>query len=92
DAPSTQENYVQQEMGYRVARRHTERLRRWAFMCSFLVPWCIAAFTIEMDPWTRTLGAFIAVVIMMGGTLIERWLFFAEAKHTAALYYGAPEA
>ena len=21
--------------------------------------------------------------------LVERWLFFAEAKHTAALYYGA---
>jgi DMSO reductase anchor subunit len=25
----------------------------------------------------------------MFGTLIERWLFFAEARHTVALYYGA---
>ena len=24
------------------------------------------------------------------GTLIERWLFFAEAQHTVTLYYGAP--
>jgi DMSO reductase anchor subunit len=23
------------------------------------------------------------------GVLIERWLFFAEAKHTVTLYYGA---
>ena len=23
------------------------------------------------------------------GTLTERWLFFAEARHTVTLYYGA---
>jgi DMSO reductase anchor subunit len=91
DAPNTQENYVQQEMGYRVARRHSERLRRWAFMNSFLLPWCIAAFTVEMDPWIKTSAAFIAVALMTGGTLVERWLFFAEAKHTASLYYGAAD-
>ena len=26
------------------------------------------------------------------GVLVERWLFFAEAKHTVSLYYGADEA
>jgi DMSO reductase anchor subunit len=26
---------------------------------------------------------------VMGGVMIERWLFFAEAKHTTMLYYGA---
>ena len=26
------------------------------------------------------------------GVLIERWLFFAEAKHVVTLYYGAPDA
>ena len=26
------------------------------------------------------------------GVLIERWLFFAEAKHVMPLYYGAPDA
>jgi len=25
----------------------------------------------------------------MVGVLIERWLFFAEAKHAVTLYYGA---
>ena len=29
---------------------------------------------------------------MMAGALIERWLFFAEAKHTTMLYYGAQDA
>jgi DMSO reductase anchor subunit len=26
------------------------------------------------------------------GVLVERWLFFAEAKHTVTLYYGASAA
>ena len=30
----------------------------------------------------------LAALIMAVGTLIERWLFFAEAKHTVTLYYG----
>jgi sulfite dehydrogenase (quinone) subunit SoeC len=26
------------------------------------------------------------------GLVVERWLFFAEAKHTVTLYYGADAA
>ena len=36
--------------------------------------------------------AMLAVILGMGGVLIERWLFFAEAKHTVMLYYGTPAA
>jgi DMSO reductase anchor subunit len=31
----------------------------------------------------------MAALLMMGGLVVERWLFFAEAKHTVMLYYGA---
>ena len=31
----------------------------------------------------------LAVLTAMTGALVERWLFFAEAKHTVTLYYGA---
>ena len=58
-------------------------------MGSFLIPWCIAAFTVDADPWLKIPGAIVAVIVMMAGVMIERWLFFAEAKHTAMLYYGA---
>lgn len=91
DAPNTQENYVQQEMGFKIARKHREKLRRWAFMNSFLIPWCTAAFTVDADPWIKIPGAIVAVIIMMGGVMVERWLFFAEAKHTTMLYYGAED-
>jgi len=34
----------------------------------------------------------IAILFSSFGTIIERWLFFAEAKHVAMLYYGANKA
>ncbi len=39
-----------------------------------------------------TSGAVLAALIAVPGLAIERWLFFAEAKHTVTLYYGAEEA
>ncbi|TIL56291.1 MAG: dimethyl sulfoxide reductase anchor subunit, partial [Mesorhizobium sp.] len=30
----------------------------------------------------------IAALLQLAGMLVERWLFFAEAKHTVTLYYG----
>jgi DMSO reductase anchor subunit len=35
------------------------------------------------------LAAAVAVVSAGLGLVVERWLFFAEAKHTVMLYYGA---
>ena len=50
-----------------------------------------AQFTVELEPWIRLPSAIAAMIIATAGTLIERWLFFAEAKHTVSLYYGAPD-
>ncbi len=51
-------------------------------------------------PWPRsrrrpTAGAALALLVLalaMAGVAIERWLFFAEAKHTVMVYYGAATA
>ena len=39
--------------------------------------------------WPATACALLAAAAAMVGVLVERWLFFAEAKHTVTLYYGA---
>jgi len=31
----------------------------------------------------------VAALVHLVGVMVERWLFFAEAKHTVTLYYGA---
>jgi DMSO reductase anchor subunit len=36
--------------------------------------------------------AFLALVTGLAGSLLQRWLFFAEATHKVTLYYGAKAA
>tara|TARA_Y100001936_G_scaffold253702_1_gene320224 strand:- start:28272 stop:29150 length:879 start_codon:yes stop_codon:yes gene_type:complete len=91
DSPNTQENYIQQEMGFKIARKHAVKLRRWAFLTFFLIPYCLALMTVEAEAWLKIPAAILAVGFVMVGTMIERWLFFAEAKHTVMLYYGAED-
>jgi DMSO reductase anchor subunit len=35
--------------------------------------------------------AFLAALSAMAGVLVERWLFFAQARHAVTLYYGSSE-
>jgi DMSO reductase anchor subunit len=37
-------------------------------------------------------AAWLAVSLAGTGTLVERWLFFAEAEHVSMLYYGVSRA
>lgn len=88
EPPHTQENFVMREMGYSVARKHAEKLRRLALLLLFAVPaLCLVLITLT-DPFTSPPLTFIAVLSMAAGLLAERWLFFAEARHVAMAYYG----
>jgi len=92
DPPHTQDNYLLTEMGYRVARKHADKLRRLAVVFGVLLPLAllpVAAVTSGMAAVAFVLAAAISGSV---GTVIERWLFFAEAQHTVTLYYGAKAA
>lgn len=89
DPPHTEENYLQKEMGYRVARKHVGKLRRLAVAGGFVAPLALIAVASAVTGWIGAILPLIAVLSMMGGLVVERWLFFAEAKHTVMLYYGA---
>lgn len=81
--PHTSENYLQKEMGFVVARRHAMKLRIIAVSLGGLVPFgCLVFGHLS----TLVLGS--AVIFHMVGIFVERWLFFAEAKHIVTLYYG----
>ena len=67
------------------------RLRIIAFFAYFLVPMVLGLTTMTAGKWIAVPVSFLAVLSGMVGTVIERWLFFAEAKHVAALYYGADD-
>jgi DMSO reductase anchor subunit len=86
--PHTNENYVLREMGYRVARKHAVRLRGIAQLLAFAAPAAILLVGFAVGGWAATVFFVLAAFIQIAGMLVERWLFFAEAKHVATLYYG----
>ena len=81
--PHTSENYLQKEMGFVVARKHALKLRVLSFLSGGLIP-LVLLICYPSSP--VILG--LALIFHFVGVLIERWLFFAEAKHVVSLYYG----
>jgi sulfite dehydrogenase (quinone) subunit SoeC len=88
-APHTEENYLLKEMGYKVARKHAQKLRLLALALGFTLPAVLAFLALEVPGWLAVVLLALATLGNMAGTLTERWLFFAEARHTVTLYYGA---
>jgi len=88
EVPHTAQNFVMKEMGYSVARRHAERLRRlvMALLAAAII---LSLLTLVFLP---VLVAILAALAALASAIIERWLFFAEAQHVVSLYYGAQRA
>ena len=90
DGPTTSETFIMREMGFVIARKHIRRLRLIAILTLSIIP-ISAVYLIAQDPMliSQIILSLIAIVFSYFGTVIERWLFFAEAKHVSMLYYGA---
>ena len=92
DPPTMTKNFVQREMGYSIARKHAQKLRRICFFTYFLIPIILTGLTSNSDSWLAIPGTLLAAISVSIGVVIERWLFFAEATHVSMLYYGADRA
>lgn len=88
EGPTTSETYVMREMGYRIGRKHSEKLRRLATIFGFVIPLLALLAVLAAFPVPTLPVLLIAALSGSVGVVIERWLFFAEAKHVATLYYG----
>jgi DMSO reductase anchor subunit len=86
--PHTERNYLLKEMGFRIARKHQQRLRQIMQILAFGMPVALFAFALPMSGWIALSASILATPIQLAGMLVERWLFFAEATHTVTLYYG----
>lgn len=84
EPPHTGKNYLLNEMVYQVGRRHARKVRAIAFISAFLIP-VLALLAFHEQPH---IGGVLAIVFHMIGAMASRWLFFAEARHVVANYYG----
>jgi DMSO reductase anchor subunit len=89
EPPHTEENYLLKEMGFRIARKHRRRLRWIARLAGFALPALLTLLALLWGGAPGIVGSGLAVASAALGLVAERWLFFAEAKHTVTLYYGA---
>jgi DMSO reductase anchor subunit len=86
ERPITESNYVTREMAFVLARKHGRRLRMLAIVLLVVVPVACAALgaaIVGLQPLALPLAALCALL----GALVERWLFFAQARHLVTLYY-----
>jgi DMSO reductase anchor subunit len=89
EPPHTEENYLLKEMGFAIARKHRARLRAIVRLAGFVLPALLTLLPLVVGGVIGVVAAGLAVVGAALGLVAERWLFFAEAKHTVMLYYGA---
>lgn len=92
EAPHTEQNYLLKEMGFVVARRHSRNLRRIAAGLGFVAPLLLTVCGLALGGVPREAVTIAAAPLATAGVLVERWLFFAEARHSVTLYYGAARA
>jgi sulfite dehydrogenase (quinone) subunit SoeC len=87
ERPHTEANYLTKEMGFVLARKHSHKLRNIALLLFMWLPifFCIATWMLPPNlSFYLMLAATLCAYI---GAVVERWLFFAEAKHAVMQYY-----
>lgn len=87
ERPHTEANYLTTEMGFVLARKHSRKLRMIATILFSWLPilFCVTALLLP-QAFTGYL-MLLAVLFAYAGAVVERWLFFAEAKHAVMQYY-----
>ena len=78
--------FLTDEFGFTVARVKLMWLRAAVFVCAFFIPLLLLAGVFG----TASFGlVLLGTLICWFGLFVERWLFFAEARHVVNLYHGA---
>ncbi len=85
EAPHTGSNYLLKEMGHQIAQKHARKLRWIALLLGGVLP--IALILLALPAPFDAFWLILAVVSHLTGMLVERWLFFAEAKHAVMNFY-----
>jgi sulfite dehydrogenase (quinone) subunit SoeC len=88
EPPHTQTNYLLSEMGFVIGRRHARKLRRLAYASGLCGALLLTLAALATSGVFAGVLAALAALSGIAGIATERWLFFAEATHTAMLYYG----
>ena len=86
ERPHTEANFVTREMAFALARQHGQSLR--VLVAVLLVGGPLAGWLLALAGWAPASAALgLSAVALLAGAFVERWLFFAQARHVVTLYY-----
>ncbi|MBT1155992.1 dimethyl sulfoxide reductase anchor subunit [Aminobacter anthyllidis] len=88
ERPHINDNYLTREMGFKVARKHALKLSRLAILVGGVAPIVLLLMAIFAGGAAAVPAAVLAALCYALGLVVERWLFFAEARHAVMNYYG----
>jgi DMSO reductase anchor subunit len=89
ERPHTEANYLTREMGFVLARRHGRRLRRLALALFGPAVIVLLLPTLLLVHGGAQVFYALAAASALLGAVLERWLFFAQARHVVSVYYEA---
>lgn len=87
DTGHTHGTFLTQEFGFQIARQQASLLKAVVFVLGFAVPGLMLMWIFNQQGGQA--AAIIAALAGLAGAAVERWLFFAEARHVVNLYHGA---
>lgn len=87
DTGHTHGTFLTQEFGFQIARQKASLLKVVVFVVGFALPGLMLVSVFNQNGGQT--AALVAVVAGILGAAVERWLFFAEARHVVNLYHGA---
>ena len=82
DAGHNAGTFLTNEFVYDAGATLLMRRRRWMILLTFILPVSVTLAAIYIAP---TAIVYLTVPLLFVGLLIERWLFFAEARHVVRL-------
>jgi DMSO reductase anchor subunit len=91
ERPHAMGNYLTNEMAFRIGRKHAQKLHKIALLLGLVLPVVLLALSLAMTS-VAVFFTILAAVSFMAGIFVDRWLFFATARHAVGLYYGGDEA
>ena len=87
DTGHTHGTFLTEEFGFQIARQKAGLLKVVVFVLGFALPGLMLVWVLNLHG--GEMAAIVAVVAGLVGASVERWLFFAEARHVVNLYHGA---
>ena len=86
DTGEASDNFLQKEFGYEVSTTVLYTVRVISLFMISIIPMYLLLFLPNYAP--AFYGLLAITIINYFGSVAERWLFFAEARHVVNLYYG----